>query len=149
MKQYLGGKKMNDYYNEEIKSILDNDIRFKCQDTIGSTLREKWIQRFASELDENEKEEVYIESFLWHVFSYGLIEGLKEEEAIQEYCQEFSGKALIFFQHSDLVYQVDYIEKVPVDIINKLDDVYVCTEDFTKCYVHTHEYYLGPYYIRR
>ena len=118
--------------------------------TLPRRIRECWLDAFAPTLPETVLgPHVLAEgNFLWHIFTYGEIPCLKGREATDA-LHALSLKSCYQFYYENapadkprvrLLNQEDF-HKLPQDL-----DWYLCDEDFSWTYVHTHDPEIGPFF---
>ncbi|WP_066063025.1 DUF4275 family protein [Neobacillus soli] len=112
------------------KGILVIELKDK-----GKELRNQWEEAFAKHLSISEKRKIYFHQHLWHVFSY-------------------DKACYIFYQNNENTLLLENARGLKADdILNEIDgyltDVYVVDKDFSWTYIHTHEFFLGPYFIQQ
>lgn len=120
----------------------------------GVYLRKRWEDHFANHLRYEEKKLIYLLNnrgacgYLWHLFSYGKKECLKEAQAIQAFHYEVKNICYVFYQHGDDAFILENASGVTFkDLLNE-EDVYVVDRDFNWTFVKTHESMCGPYFSR-
>ncbi|WP_199426956.1 DUF4275 family protein [Thermaerobacillus caldiproteolyticus] len=114
----------------------------------GEELRKQWENKFADSISLVEKDSIYFDQFLWHVFSYEKLSCLKDEEAIKAFNNEIKKVCYVFYQHDDHALMLNNAERIKAEDFENENDVYVVDKDFEWTYVHTHEYYCGPYFYK-
>ncbi|WP_338115248.1 DUF4275 family protein [Oceanirhabdus seepicola] len=96
---------------------------------------------------------IYLDCFLWHVFSYERLECLKGVEANKAFNDLKKNNIYIFFNEGEVVYKLSNSEKFTTDDLDYFEgvwpyeDAYVVDEDFSWTYVRTHESECGPYFV--
>lgn len=126
-------------------------------------IRNKYIETFFSTLTDEDKKNIYFDSYLWHTFSYGEITCLEGKEAIMAFNKINKNKVYIFFQKGEEIYEKEDInyDKL-LNMIFYEDgfdfDCYIVDKDFKWTFVFTHEtmtdkeytvhdcYYIGPFF---
>ena len=133
------------------KHITTNRIKisknFKEISYDGKSYRDKWKEKFASNLSESHRNDIYLDDFLWHAISYRKIEACEKNHAREMFSRDIQENWIVFFQHEESVYKVTDSSGLSDKTFDKLEDVYIVNESFTKCYINTHEASCGPYYI--
>ncbi|MGX1194911.1 DUF4275 family protein [Metabacillus sp. SLBN-84] len=120
----------------------------------GTYLRGQWEARFTGHLSAEEKEEIYLDSFLWHVCSYQKIVCLEKQEAIQAFQDQKKEKCTFFYQFVDDACLINHaasltMEDLPYDRLHMdFGDLYVMDWEQKWTFVMTHESSCGPYFIR-
>ncbi|WP_428912480.1 DUF4275 family protein [Niallia sp. Krafla_26] len=116
----------------------------------GTYLRKKWEDHFANHLDLHEKKSIYLDGFLWHVFSYEKREYLQKEKADLAFNNESKKSCYVFYQHSDEAFILENATGLAADDFLNEEDVYVVDKEFNWTYVRTHETgWFGPYFCRK
>lgn len=123
----------------------------------GKYLRQKWCESFASHLTNVEKQEIYLDSFLWHLCSWEKTNCLEKEEAIKAFENHPKKKCTIFYQFVDEAYLVENAENLTMKDLPYIEnhmnygDIYVMDWDCKWTFMMTHEMSngLGPYFIKQ
>ena len=114
----------------------------------------QWLRHFARNIDHKDIEKYFVNEFIWHIFSYGLLEEgtfLFGNAARTEY--DIADKSDCIF--CDMYGQNGVIDKMlpeyssskEVDL--KMSELYVVAKDYSWTYIKTHENDLcGPYFMR-
>ncbi|MBT2655859.1 DUF4275 family protein [Bacillus sp. ISL-18] len=117
-------------------------------------LRKQWEETFAKHLSKSQKRKIYLHQHLWHIFSYKKLSCLEEQKARDAFNRTMKDTCYIFYQDNEYVLLLENITSLKAeDIINEFDhyinDVYVVDKNFSWTYVHTHEYFCGPYFYQQ
>ncbi|WP_028403288.1 DUF4275 family protein [Ectobacillus panaciterrae] len=123
------------------KNVVVTELVNKAED-----LRKQWESKFAGGISSAEKNAIFFEDFLWHVFSYEKLPCLTNEEAMSAFNSQSKKICYVFYQHSKRVFMLSATESLKAEDFDDEDDVYVVDQDFEWTYVHTHEEYCGPYF---
>ena len=116
----------------------------------GTYLRKKWEDHFCNHLGDNEKKSIYLDDFLWHVFSFEKRDCMQEEQADIALNRESKKFCYVFFQHSDEAFILENASSLNANDFLNEEDVYVVDKGFNWTYVRTHETGLcGPYFCRK
>lgn len=121
----------------------------------GPYLRKSWENAFANHLSKEEKEEIYINSFLWHLCSWEAVNCATKEEAIKLFNKQAKSKCTIFYQFVDESYLVEngkglLIQDLPYDKYHMAyGDIYVMDWEQNWTFMMTHEELCGPYFISK
>ena len=113
-------------------------------------LIEKWLSAFGQGVDEkliNDHVTSY-GNYLWHLFTWGNVSCLSEDEARNVFDALQYTEAIRFYNgYSNHIDNVSVIEKLSANSVDedKSSDVYIVAKDFSWTYVRTHECNLGPY----
>jgi len=113
-------------------------------------LIEKWLSAFGQGVDEkliNDHVTSY-GNYLWHLFTWGNVSCLSEDEARNAFDALQYTEAIRFYNgYSNHIDNVSVIEKLSANSVDedKSSDVYIVAKDFSWTYVRTHECNFGPY----
>jgi hypothetical protein len=134
-----------------IELLGNKNIKFTVVNKWGQYLRGVWEDNFTDQLSSDEKKKIYLEQYLWHVFSYKKAPCLKNDQAIKEFNKVIKSQSTcyIFFQHFDLALMVESSSGITSEDLALDDDVYIVDKDFKWTYVKTHEDQCGPYFATR
>ena len=133
-------------------------------------IKEKYINNFFKHLTEQDKNQIYFDQYMWHVFSYKKIAALEGEQAVAAF-ETIEKKGLyIFFEHNNNLIEIDTLnfKELEYNINNKKDwepDCYIVDKNFEWTFVFTHEtnidegkdtnskvvhniYYIGPFFYK-
>ncbi len=115
----------------------------------------QWLRHFASELTKDQIKKYATDQFIWHVFSYKLIEGdelLIGDNARKAFnqaikadcfcCDMYNGNGVT----NKLPHQFNTAEKIDAE----LNEFYVVANDYSWTYIKTHNGDLcGPYFFKK
>lgn len=132
---------------KDIKSRLSKKECLVYKGMKGKWFKKKWKKRFCPNLTKEKAKEIYINQFLWHVISYGVIEAHSSNVSMDQLYKAFDSGGYLFFQFYNLVYYIEDVKKLSKEFLDGYEDIYICNSDFTKCFIKTHESSLGPYLI--
>ena len=114
----------------------------------------EWLRHFAETIDKNDIEKCFVNDFIWHVFSYKLLEEklfFVGDAARTEY--DIADKTDCIF--CDMYGRNGVTDKMlpeyssSKEIDSKMIELYVVAKDFSWTYIKTHENDLcGPYFMR-
>ncbi|WP_343337539.1 hypothetical protein TPELB_25130 [Terrisporobacter petrolearius] len=139
--------------------LLDKKINFQALDNL-EEIKNKWIEVFAGHLTEKERiDEIGMDGYLWHVFSYEKRDCLEGNEARKAFDELRKRGYYIFFEdyvydyysseYENKVFEVFDGDKAKAKDFNKEDDIYIVDKYFRWTYVNTHERnWLGPYFCK-
>ncbi|MCM3618329.1 DUF4275 family protein [Sutcliffiella horikoshii] len=119
----------------------------------GEYFRKSWENTFADHLSKEEKDAIYLDSFLWHLCSWEAVKYSAKEEAIMLFHQQEKNKCLIFYQYLDTAYLLENarnlnVPDLPYDPLHMyFGDVYVMDWEKKWTFIMTHEKQCGPYFI--
>ena len=111
---------------------------------------EKWISVFGNGVDKKLIED-HVTSYgnhLWHLFTWGNVTCISEDEARKEFDALEYTEAIRFYDgYSNNIDKISVIEKLSANEVDKdkHSDVYIVAKDFSWTYIRTHEFGIGPY----
>lgn len=129
--------------------LEDRGIAAELERDKGRELREKWERLFARGLDAAARKEIYMDQFLWHLFSYRKLPCLAGREAEEAFDRLDKRECFIVYQNRDHALHVADASRLTADDLRGEQDVYVVDAGFTWTYANTHESDLGPYFYKR
>lgn len=139
--------------------LIDKNISFEIKDNLNE-IKNKWIEVFAGHLSEKErKSEIYMDNYLWHLFSYEKRECLEGNNARNAFDKLKKNGYYVFFEDYTYKYELNKYKGKAFEVIdynklrakdfNKQNDIYIVDKDFKWTYVNTHERdYCGPYFCK-
>jgi len=127
------------------KGILLTHIS-NCEEV--TELKNSWLYHFAAGIKTND---IPIDEFLWHIFSYKRLPCIEGDEATAHFLSQNKTQCYILFEHyQDAYYLENAAPLTKDDLIDSIDfpskDLYVVSKRFNWTYALTHESDLGPYY---
>lgn len=115
----------------------------------------KWIETFAPGLSEEEYKSCYVNQYLWHVFSYGLVSKdkvLSGNSAREAYKQANKENAITIQMWDDDNKTSEITEEYKNwEVIDNIPELYVVDREWKWTYISTHEndcMGLGPYFYK-
>jgi hypothetical protein len=87
--------------------------------------------------------------FMWHLFSFGLVQHEKGEVAEASYRTLDRGKAILYLSIEELGYELEDASGLSLDRVNGFIDVVIADRNLSWTYAHTHEWDCGPYFCAR
>ncbi|WP_134701081.1 DUF4275 family protein [Ammoniphilus sp. YIM 78166] len=136
-----------------VHCLSNKKVRVKEIPKWGAYLRKQWEDQFASHMSYEEKKSIYLFDhggacgYLWHLFSYGKKDCLKEGNAEEAFNLEPKNTCYVFYQHSDDALILENALLLAADDLTNETDIYVVDKEFTWTYVKTHETgWCGPYF---
>lgn len=138
--------------NLQLKDIKCYELHDNCEENFAERVRGKWINSFLEDVNTND---IYIDHYLWHVFSYERLIAIKGEDAQDCLNIVRSNTMYVFFNNEnvdgkDICYRLENAGGFNHEMLQCYSDVYVTDEDFTWTYVRTHEDGdCGPYFYRK
>ena len=118
------------------KTNLKNESRGRNIKTV-----EKWKTKFIAD-----REAPYLDSYLWHIFSFGSTKSIEGEEATKECLNQRNSNVLIFNEPQQ--YLIECINCIPIiEMDDFFDDIYIAHSNMKWTYVMPHEIpNIGPYF---
>lgn len=111
-----------------------------------------WRKAFAPALTQQQYEDCYVGEYLWHVFSYKLVEAFLEGDAARAAYEsaDKTGAFAIQLWGGDAARTAPLAEKYKSSgAVEKIPELYVVGRAWDWCYVSTHENgRCGPYFHR-
>lgn len=141
-------RKSNYFYDSLSREGIKWEAMHLSNPQAAEELRKKWKAAFLKGVD---TAGIFIDDFLWHVFSYERLPaavGAKACERVDRACDQ---TLYIFFNDcssdgTDVCYRLDDASAFTHKMIQCYEDIYVVNRDFTWTYVLTHEPICGPYF---
>ncbi len=85
--------------------------------------------------------------YLWHVFSYELLEHLQSNNARRAFDKTKKQNVVLISSLDDKVFLIKDATLIKSTAIDEMDDVILTSSDFKWTYAKTHERNLGPYFF--
>jgi hypothetical protein len=124
------------------------NVSIEVLDNIGKDLRKQWENKFTGSLSNTQKSKIYLNQYLWHIFSYQQIEHLSEQEAIEAFNTIKKDECFVFYQDDDEALKLINSKDIKADDFENENDIYIVDKNMTWTYIHTHEDYCGPYFYK-
>lgn len=115
---------------------------------VGKDLRKQWEERFAGNLSNNQKGKIFLNQYLWHLFSYEQVEHLSRQEAIVAFNMIKKSECFVFYQRDDMAIKLINPKDIKGEDFETEDDIYIVDKNMNWTYVHTHEDHCGPYFYK-
>lgn len=109
---------------------------------------EQWQEKFAGNLNKSEKNKIYLDQYLWHIFSYQKVEHLERGEAMEAFNNIKKDECYAFYQHDDILLKLNNLKDIKAEDFSSEEDIYIVDKSISWTYVHTHEEYCGPYFYK-
>ena len=145
---------MSHYFsNDVIELFRSKDIAF--EKLIAKELesyKHKWLNTIVPKDQHQKAIDNYIFDkdgycgYLWHVFSYEIVEHLTGDEAKMSFNKIDKHSAVLFVSIDDIAYKIKDASKINSDDLDKLYDIVITDQNFYWVYAKTHECDLGPYF---
>ena len=88
-------------------------------------------------------------AYLWHLFSFELVEFIEKEEAQEKFNKVNKDVVLLFDNIENVAYELKDVTILTAKFLEEWTDVTIVDSEFSWTYSKTHEYALGPYYYER
>jgi hypothetical protein len=111
-------------------------------------LHKQWEEKFTGNLSKSQKRKIYLEQYLWHIFSYQQVEHLSGQEAIEAFNTIKKNECFVFYQADDEALKLINSKDIKAEDFENENDIYVVDKNMTWTYVHTHESDCGPYFYK-
>lgn len=138
-------------YKQHVRKLIERGIEFIMVDK--QAVEASWEECFGSSVSEEEKKKKkhYNEQFRWHLFSFELLDALKEDHANTAFDATAKDTVYLFFQESEEAYLIknaSLLKAEDFDIYCDMTkaDLYVFDPEAKWTYVKTHEATCGPYF---
>jgi len=114
------------------------------------TYRQEWFKRIVPANKQQKARESYClarSGFLWHVFSYEILDCIKGNEAKKAFNSLSKQKAVLLVNVGNIAScRLKNISNVTAECLDVLNDVILTGCNFEWVYVKTHESECGPYF---
>ena len=116
------------------------------------TFKQKWYEQFVPpSLHELAKKHYYFSNngssgYLWHVFSYGDLACLENEQAVTAFDSRQKDECIIFFSGNDYAFKIIDAGSLKAKMLENFRDIHVINTNFTWTYIHPHDAMCGPYF---
>jgi hypothetical protein len=124
------------------------NVSVEVFDNVGKALHKQWEEKFSGNLSNVQKNKIYLNQYLWHIFSYHQVEHLYGKEAVEAFNATKKNECFAFYQHDDKALRLINSKDIKAEDFNNEHDIYVFDKDMTWTYVNTHEDYCGPYFYK-
>lgn len=143
-------------YQQTIQSLVNSGITYAPTDR--ASVVNAWDQLFDSMVSEKSKQSAphYSDQFRWHLFSFGLLDAIKEDEARAVFDSMPKKELFLFFDYSDqafLIKNAHMLTAADVEALREnsplnLSDMYFFDPANRWTYIKPHEEYCGPYFFK-
>ena len=112
-----------------------------------------WLSRFAKDISRKDIEKYVVSTgnYLWHVFSWGLLDEkvfLTGNNAREAYDKIDKHNALYIAWFEDDETKELTAKLNTAKVLDKMTEIYVVAPDFSWTYIKTHEGMCGPYFMK-
>ena len=123
-------------------------VSIEVLDNVGKEMRKQWEEKFTGNLINTQKGKIYLNQYLWHIFSYQQVEHLSGQEAAKAFNLIKKSECLIFYQHDEAAIKLINSKDIKAEDFENENDIYLVDKNMTWTYVHTHEDSCGPYFYK-
>lgn len=95
-----------------LKNMNSRGIIFENSDVSAGELRRKWEHHFAGGLSSEEKKAIFIEDYLWHIFSYQRVRAIEKSDARKAFNRKKKKSVYVFYQNEDSSYYIEHAENL-------------------------------------
>ena len=106
----------------------------------------KWDEAFAK-ISDAEKRAIFFDQYRWHVCSYGKISYLEQQTAREAFDKVKKSTILFMYDRDSHIQTFENAAHMTSTDLDSQQDIYLFDESFRWTYIHTHEQFLGPYFI--
>lgn len=99
-------------------------------------------------MSNTQKNKIYLNQYLWNIFSYQHVEHISKQEAIEAFNTIKKNEYFVFYEDDEEALKLIDSKDIKADNFDNENDVYVVDKKMTWTYVHTHEEYCGPYFYK-
>ena len=134
-------------YIQHCQEVLSRGVKATPLDW--QTVADQWDELFAAAVPQIERDEIHYEQFKWHLFSYKKLSALQADEARAAFDQQEKDTVYVLFQYENRAYRLENVSLLKAeDLDMDSSDVYLFDEKRRWTYIHTHEFYCGPYFYQ-
>ena len=114
-----------------------------------------WISQFVPADSQQKALEVHcfpsdgIGGFLWHVFSFEILNSRRGEVADEAYRDCNRAECIMFLSIDEIAFKVSMGSQIEIEDMAALYDVILTDADFRWAYAKTHEIQCGPYFYSK
>lgn len=123
-------------------------VSIEVLNNVGKELRKQWEEKFTGNLSNTQKNKIYLNQYLWHIFSYQQVEHLSGQEAVKAFNIIKKSECFIFYQHDEVAIKLINSKDIKAEDFENENDIYLVDKNMTWTYVHTHEDSCGPYFYK-
>jgi len=109
-------------------------------------LIELWDESFTYDVSEETKQNIHYNEFKWHVFSYEVLDCLKDEAARAAFDNVMKDEIYVMYQGSPYVMLYSNANELIAADFDTEQDIYLFDKSFSWTYINTHESMCGPYF---
>lgn len=117
--------------------------------------KQAWVHRFIPLEKQQKAKECYClptdsgcSDYLWHAFSFELLDGLCGDEAQIVLGTVQINEAILLSNWEDVGFHIPDASALTAQLLEMIDDVVLTSADFNWTYAKTHESELGPYFFK-
>ena len=106
----------------------------------------KWEEAFAK-VSDAEKRAIYFDQYRWHVCSYEKVPYLELQAAREAFDKVKKSTLFFMYERTSKVQTFENAALMTATDLDSQQDIYIFDESFRWTYIHTHEPFIGPYFI--
>lgn len=117
--------------------------------------KQAWVNHFIPPNKQAKAAECYClptddgcSDYLWHAFSFELLDGLRGDNARIALCSVKNGAAILLSNWDDAGFHISDTTELTAANLEEINDVVLTSADFKWTYAKTHESELGPYFFK-
>lgn len=136
-------------YKQHCQEVLARGVKATPLDW--QTVAEQWDALFAANVSQSVRNEIHYGQFKWHLFSYKKLSALQTDEARTAFDQQEKDTVYVLFQYENRAYRLENVSLLKAedfDLAVDSSDVYLFDAERRWTYIHTHEFYCGPYFYQ-
>ena len=131
-----------------IDKLRLKNVSVEVINNVGKQFHEQWQEKFAANLNKSEKNKIYLDQYLWHIFSYQKVEHLERDAAMEAFNNIKKDECFAFYQHDDILLKLNNLKYIKAEDFSSEKDIYVVDKSISWTYVNTHEEDCGSYFYK-
>lgn len=131
-----------------VEKLKLKNVSIEVLNNAGKDLCKLWEETFTGNLSNTKKSKIYLNQYLWHIFSYQQVEHLSEQEAIVAFNTIKKNECFAFYQNRDKAIKLINSKDIKAKDFENENDIYIVDKNMNWTYVNTHEFYWGPYFYK-
>lgn len=131
-----------------IDKLRLKNVSVEVINNTGTYFHEQWQEKFVGNLNKYEKNKIYLDQYLWHIFSYQKVECLERDEAMEAFNNIKKNECFAFYQHDDILLKLNNLKNIKAEDFSSEGDIYIVDKSMSWTYAHTHEEHCGPYFYK-
>lgn len=117
--------------------------------------KKSWVEQLVPPEKQEKAAECYLlpgedgySDYLWHAFSFELVDALCGDAARTAFDEAAKGSAVLISAWDEAGYLISDSSRLTAAVLDEIIDVVITDSDFGWTYAKPHEEYLGPYFFR-